>query len=395
MKIPKTKSQIPSSKISTLGRSGKNNRQMRPGVGGVVILIVVAIVIFIFTLVIPLALLFGLPHVGPIAKATGGGGVTAQAFATAYCPVNGGPEGGPVDHREHPIYTIQDFVSGKAPYVSVAMDSALDATYPYGTVIHIPELDKKYNNGQPIEFHLVDHGSAFEGKGLSRIDIANYGSSAKDCPAASDNWENMNVTLNINGGNQQAVGSCPSVITKLLTKSSIQTRATGTPKVIILHYTADENGIDTEYSYFNNNGKGGGGDERDVDVQYEVFHSGQVVQYEPDNMAAHGAKDYNQPTKDYGSGAISISIENQGDFESTDPAKQETAAQVTANINLVNCLMKKYNILKDNVKIKLTAPNSKEPYNVISHKEADARTNQNHRSDPGARFMNKVVSALQ
>ncbi len=165
-----------------------------------IFLIVGAVLIFMFALTMPFILYFGLPKVGAVDKPTGGQGTTATAFATAYCPVDSTLEGGKFDRRDKPIQTIQDFVSGKASYVSVAMDSALDSTYPYGTVIHIPELDQKYNGGKTIEFHLVDHGGAFEGKGLTRIDIANYGSGPTDCPAASDNWENMNVTLKINGG---------------------------------------------------------------------------------------------------------------------------------------------------------------------------------------------------
>jgi 3D (Asp-Asp-Asp) domain-containing protein len=75
-------------------------------------------------------------------------------------------EGGFLDRKGKPLHTLQDFLSGKAPYVSVAMDSK---AFPYGTKLRIPELEKKY--GRPIEFRVVDTGGAFKGKGTSRIDI--------------------------------------------------------------------------------------------------------------------------------------------------------------------------------------------------------------------------------
>jgi len=90
-----------------------------------------------------------------------------QSKGTGYYPDNSAMEGGFVDMRGHKLNTLQDFLSGKAPYVSVAMDSK--AGIPYGTKLRIAELEKKY--GRPIEFRVVDTGGAFQGKGKSRIDI--------------------------------------------------------------------------------------------------------------------------------------------------------------------------------------------------------------------------------
>ena len=90
-----------------------------------------------------------------------------QAVATGYFPKNVGIEGGPHDRHGKPLHTLQSFLAGKAPYVSVAMDRQLDI--PYGTRLHIPELEDRY--GRPIEFRVVDTGGAFTGKGYSRIDI--------------------------------------------------------------------------------------------------------------------------------------------------------------------------------------------------------------------------------
>ncbi|HSX41780.1 MAG TPA: N-acetylmuramoyl-L-alanine amidase [Candidatus Saccharimonadales bacterium] len=360
----------------------------RRGASWTIFVVAAALLIFIFSLTLPF-ILIGTLHFGPVAKATGSGGTTiTDVLATAYVPKwkedeqgqNCDPTGGgSQDMKGSKVQVLPDFIAKKAPYVSIAIDESIFKQYSYGTTVRIPELEKMYNSDGPIEFRLVDtFAQSKQGAGYNHVDIA------VDCQVLAG-WKNPHVTLIIGGG--QPTGTCPNVTPKILTKSSYQSRGTGTPKVIILHYTADENSIDNEYNYFNNN-------DRDVDVQYEVFHSGQVVQYEADNKIAHGAAMYNQPSQDYGSGATSISIENQGDFESSDSNKWETPAQITANINLVQCLMGKYNISKDNVTILASNKGAKEPFNVISHKEADRRTGQNHRSDPGTRFLNEVVIAL-
>lgn len=91
---------------------------------------------------------------------------TFQARGTGYYPANNKLEGGFNDRKGNPLNTLQDFLAGRAPYVSVAMDSK---ALPYGTQLRIPELEQKY--GRPIDFRVVDTGGAFTGKGTSRIDI--------------------------------------------------------------------------------------------------------------------------------------------------------------------------------------------------------------------------------
>jgi len=94
---------------------------------------------------------------------------TGQKFTakgTGYFPDNSPMEGGFKDRKGAPLHTLQDFLSGKSKYVSVAMDSK---AFPYGTKLRIPELEAKY--GRPIEFRVVDTGGAFRGKGTGRIDI--------------------------------------------------------------------------------------------------------------------------------------------------------------------------------------------------------------------------------
>jgi peptidoglycan hydrolase-like protein with peptidoglycan-binding domain len=91
---------------------------------------------------------------------------TYKARGTAYFPDNDPIEGGFVDRKGNKLNTLEDHLAGKAPFVSVAMDAT---TFPYGTKLRIPELEQRY--GRRIDFRVVDTGSAFRGKGTSRIDV--------------------------------------------------------------------------------------------------------------------------------------------------------------------------------------------------------------------------------
>lgn len=107
------------------------------------------------------------PSIPPVpAAVTTPAARTYPARGTGYYPDRSAMEGGFVDRKGKPLHTLQDFLAGKASYVSVAMDST---AFPYGTKLRIPELEAKY--GRPIEFRVVDTGGAFRGKGTSRIDI--------------------------------------------------------------------------------------------------------------------------------------------------------------------------------------------------------------------------------
>ncbi len=103
---------------------------------------------------------------------------TAKATGTGYYPDNSAMEGGFVDRKGAKLNTLQDFLAGKADYVSVAMDK--NEKIPYGTKLRIPELEKKY--GKPIEFRVVDTGGAFTGKGTGRIDICTANEKASTDP---------------------------------------------------------------------------------------------------------------------------------------------------------------------------------------------------------------------
>lgn len=86
--------------------------------------------------------------------------------STAYYPDESPMEGGFKDRMGKPLCTLQDYLKKKADYVSVAMDIP---AFKYGTKLCIPELEEYY--GQPIEFRVVDTGSAFRGKKRTRLDI--------------------------------------------------------------------------------------------------------------------------------------------------------------------------------------------------------------------------------
>ncbi len=90
-----------------------------------------------------------------------------RAVGTAYYPHNSALEGGYKDKIGKPLNTLEDYLAGKAPFVSVAMDDR--AGFKYGQRIRIPELEQKY--GKQIPFKIVDTGGAFRGKGTGRIDI--------------------------------------------------------------------------------------------------------------------------------------------------------------------------------------------------------------------------------
>lgn len=86
--------------------------------------------------------------------------------ATGYHPVSEdnpeyAMEGGMQDRMGKPIQTLDAYLRGEAPFVTVAMDPSV----PYGTVLRSPKFPG-------VPFVVADTGSAFKGKGLSRIDIA-------------------------------------------------------------------------------------------------------------------------------------------------------------------------------------------------------------------------------
>jgi len=102
----------------------------------------------------------------PAKQPSAHGKKTLTARGTGYYPDPSELEGGFADRKGNPLHTLQDYLAGKAPFVSVAMDTK---AFPYGTELQIDELDAQYN--QHIPFRVVDTGDAFKGQGTGRMDI--------------------------------------------------------------------------------------------------------------------------------------------------------------------------------------------------------------------------------
>ena len=98
------------------------------------------------------------------------------AKLSAYWPATSAEEekmeGGPVDVRDRPLYSLQQYLAGSAPYVSVAADRS--EFTKYGEQIAIQELEQFYE--RPIVFRVVDalhadRSKKGKGQGTGRLDI--------------------------------------------------------------------------------------------------------------------------------------------------------------------------------------------------------------------------------
>jgi hypothetical protein len=115
--------------------------------------------------------------------AAAGSPLSFSAKATGYHPTSdddkmeGGPMGAAEWHgvklkQQEPLYTLDEFREGAAPYVSVAMDNTKTNPLKYGTMLKSPQFPG-------VPFRVMDTGSAFNGtgsygpaRGLKAIDIA-------------------------------------------------------------------------------------------------------------------------------------------------------------------------------------------------------------------------------
>ena len=113
------------------------------------------------------------------------GKVVGVAKGTGYFPFNDKMEGGFYDKIGKKLCTLQDYLAGKVPYVSIALDKNLykKGVIKYGDKFRIPELEQKY--GRVIEFRAVDTGGAFTNRGFGRVDICTR--SRKNCSDATVN----------------------------------------------------------------------------------------------------------------------------------------------------------------------------------------------------------------
>lgn len=96
-------------------------------------------------------------------------------------------EGGVLDRIGKPLYPLEDYIEGKAPYVSLACDSTGGPPANarefriYGYKVWLPELCININSyidtpvifPLPIDFRLVDTGGFFYGDG-KQVRVAGY-----------------------------------------------------------------------------------------------------------------------------------------------------------------------------------------------------------------------------
>lgn len=77
-------------------------------------------------------------------------------------------EGGKNDRRGKPLCTLEDYLEGKAPYVSLACDyrggppSNTEEFRIYGYKVEMPKVAERFGRST-IEFRLVDTGKNFHG----------------------------------------------------------------------------------------------------------------------------------------------------------------------------------------------------------------------------------------
>lgn len=114
-----------------------------------------------------------------------------STFNTWYCPGGGTSEserrleGGPFDRKGAPAYTLEQYLEGKAPYVTVAMDSN---AFPYGTTVYNGKF--KDSKGNLIPFRVTDTGGAFKNMGTQKMDIASSSlQRAREGPNFSGVWQ--------------------------------------------------------------------------------------------------------------------------------------------------------------------------------------------------------------
>uniref|UniRef100_A0A146KRW6 Uncharacterized protein n=1 Tax=Lygus hesperus TaxID=30085 RepID=A0A146KRW6_LYGHE len=98
------------------------------------------------------------------------GAKQVETILTAYYPDTlSEDESGMMDMKGNRLRTLQDYLDGRAPYVTVSTDPRLDV--PYGTRVIIPELDRHFGVENGIRFEARDAGPHMEGAGFSRLDV--------------------------------------------------------------------------------------------------------------------------------------------------------------------------------------------------------------------------------
>jgi hypothetical protein len=112
-------------------------------------------------------------------------------------------EGGTKDRKGNPLYALEDYLEGDAPYVSLACDFKGGAPgnvkefREYGYQCWIPALQQKLGRNESIIFRLVDTGRLFYGKG-KKIKVAGrepIDVCRRSKPAEADSFSGMLADL--------------------------------------------------------------------------------------------------------------------------------------------------------------------------------------------------------
>ncbi len=135
--------------------------------------------------------------------------LSPSTHLTGYYPFENAMEGGFTDRYGDRLYTLQEFLNGKAPYVSVALDY-LDEMKVYHdrknpVEVCIPGLDQAYRSemnaevlkktGGVIRFRIVDTGKRFKHKKWAKLDVCVGG---KELPRATNEKYARDDRLNRN-----------------------------------------------------------------------------------------------------------------------------------------------------------------------------------------------------
>lgn len=108
--------------------------------------------------------------------------ISEKTKLSAYYPHHSGMEGGTRDRRGKRLNTLHEFLEGRVPYVSVALDLKSEEMKGFeGRLISIPAIDAAYAKemspgvkakcGGRIPFKVVDTGGAFHWKKWAKLDI--------------------------------------------------------------------------------------------------------------------------------------------------------------------------------------------------------------------------------
>ncbi|XP_046390244.1 uncharacterized protein LOC124158885 [Ischnura elegans] len=109
-----------------------------------------------------------------------------NATATAYYPSHHPNEDGFVDMRGKKLRTLQDYIDGRARYVTISIDPSLKI--PYGTRVCIPQLNKHYR--RQIPFEVRDASDTVWRRRYTRVEIC-----VRSEEDSYDLAVNRNVTL--------------------------------------------------------------------------------------------------------------------------------------------------------------------------------------------------------